>query len=187
MFLGIMSLNALNRPKDAFWITVTAAIANILLDIYLIPAIGITGAAVATLVAITINAVGALILLSRIISLKFEYNQVKNILYASGLMGVFLLCIDFLIPFTHIITVLLMVITGALMYIVVFLKSTKKYVSKSGIFLLILAFRCRSGLSNFSYGIVRNRMCFLSINWRFQQWFNFSNDFLSNKFFLTEE
>jgi O-antigen/teichoic acid export membrane protein len=122
MFLGIMSLNALNRPKDAFWITVTAAIANILLDIYLIPAIGITGAAVATLVAITINAVGALILLSRIISLKFEYNQVKNILYASGLMGVFLLCIDFLIPFTHIITVLLMVITGALMYIVVFLK-----------------------------------------------------------------
>ncbi len=53
MYLGTMSLNALNRPKDAFWITLIAAIANILLDIILIPVLGITGAAVATLIAMT--------------------------------------------------------------------------------------------------------------------------------------
>ena len=63
--LGTMSLTALNRPKDAFWITVIAAVANILLDLALIPLIGITGAAVATLIAMTLNALGALILLSR--------------------------------------------------------------------------------------------------------------------------
>jgi O-antigen/teichoic acid export membrane protein len=115
MFLGTMSLTALNRPKDAFWITVIAAIANILLDFALIPIIGITGAAVATLIAMTFNAVGALILLSRIISVKFEYDPVKNILYASGFMGIFLLCIHFLLPLTH-------VIVGALIYIVVLFK-----------------------------------------------------------------
>ena len=55
MYLGTMSLTALNRPKDAFWITVIAAIANILLDLTLIPVMGITGAAVATLIAMTIQ------------------------------------------------------------------------------------------------------------------------------------
>ena len=95
MFLGTMSLTALNRPKDAFWITVIAAIANIILDLVLIPVIGITGAAVATLIAMTLNALGALILLSRIISIKFEYGPIKNILYASGCMGIFLLCHSF--------------------------------------------------------------------------------------------
>ncbi len=89
MFLGTMSLNALNRPKDAFWITVIAAIANILLDLVLIPVLGITGAAIATLIAMTLNALGALILLSRIISIKFEYEPVKNMLYAAGCMGCF--------------------------------------------------------------------------------------------------
>ena len=43
MYLGTMSLTALNRPKDAFWITVIASIANILLDLTLIPILGITG------------------------------------------------------------------------------------------------------------------------------------------------
>jgi O-antigen/teichoic acid export membrane protein len=119
MFLGTMTLTALNRPKDAFWITVIAAFANILLDIILIPVIGITGAAVATLIAMTLNALGALILLSRVISVKFEYGPVKNILSAAGVMGIFLLCVYFLLPLTHVIIVLAVVIAGAGMYLVV--------------------------------------------------------------------
>jgi O-antigen/teichoic acid export membrane protein len=119
MYLGTMCLSALNRPKDAFWITSIASIANILLDIALIPVIGITGAAVATLIAITINALGAFILLSRIISVKFEYTSVKNIVYASGIMGIFLLIIHFLLPLTHIISLIAVVIFGAVIYIIV--------------------------------------------------------------------
>ncbi|MCK9593417.1 MAG: flippase [Methanoregula sp.] len=126
MFLGTMSLNALNRPKDAFWITVVAAIANILLDLALIPVLGIAGAAVATLIAMTLNATGALILLSRLISIKFEYGPIKNILYAANLMGIFLLCVYFLLPLTHVIAVLSVVIIGALIYLIVLLKLDEK-------------------------------------------------------------
>jgi O-antigen/teichoic acid export membrane protein len=119
MYLGTMSLTALNRPKDAFWVTLIAAIVNILLDIVLIPILGITGAAVATLIAMTFNAVGALILLSRVISVKFEYEPVKNIVYASCIMGIILLILHFLIPLTHIIVVVAVVILGAASYILV--------------------------------------------------------------------
>lgn len=122
MFLGTMSLTALNRPKDAFWITVIAATANILLDLALIPVIGITGAAVATLIAMTFNALGALFLLSRIITVKFEFPEIKNILYAAGLMGIFLLCIPFFLPLTHAAAVFSLVIVGAVIYLFVLFK-----------------------------------------------------------------
>jgi O-antigen/teichoic acid export membrane protein len=122
MFLGTMSLAALNRPKDAFWITVIAAIVNILLDIVLIPILGITGAALATLIAMIINAIGAHVLLSRIITVKFEYRAIKNILRAAGVMAIFLMCIHFLLPLSHVIAVLAVVITGALIYTFVLLK-----------------------------------------------------------------
>jgi O-antigen/teichoic acid export membrane protein len=122
MFLGTMSLNALNRPKDAFWITVIAAITNILLDIILIPVLGIAGAAIATLIAMSLNALGALILLSRIISIKFEYTPIKNIFYASGGMGMFLLFIHFVLPLTHAAAVLVIVLAGAGIYLLVLLK-----------------------------------------------------------------
>jgi O-antigen/teichoic acid export membrane protein len=122
MFLGTMSLNALNRPKDAFWITAIAAVTNILLDIVFIPIFGITGAAVATLIAMTLNALGALILLSRIISIKFEYLSVRNILSASGCMAIFLLIIHFLIPLNHVVAVVTVVIVGAGIYVGVLFK-----------------------------------------------------------------
>ena len=122
MFLGTMSLNALNRPKDAFWITVIAAIANILLDLTLIPLMGITGAAIATLVAMALNALGALILLSRIISIKFEYRPLKNILYSAGCMGIFLLAIHSILSLNHVAAVLAVVIAGAGIYLLVLFK-----------------------------------------------------------------
>ena len=125
-FLGTMSLTALNRPKDAFQVTVIASIANIILDIVLIPVLGITGAALATLIAITFNAVGALFLLSRIISVKFEYGPVKHIVYASGIMGIFLLVIHFLFPITHVLAALAVVILGAIIYICVLFKLDQK-------------------------------------------------------------
>jgi len=126
MYLGTMSLGALNRPKDAFNITLIAAILNILLDIALIPVMGITGAAVATLIAMSINALGALILLSRVISVKFEYKSIKNIIYASGIMGIIVVCIYVLMPLTHVIAVFALVIIGALIYILVLFKLDKE-------------------------------------------------------------
>jgi len=122
MYLGTMSLAALNRPKDAFIITLIAAITNIILDIALIPVMGITGAAVATLIAMSLNALGALILLKRSISVKFEYGPIKNILYASGCMAIFLLFIHFFLPLAHVATVLTVVVVGAGIYTFTLLK-----------------------------------------------------------------
>jgi O-antigen/teichoic acid export membrane protein len=126
LYLSTMTLAALNRPKDAFWITVIASIANILLNLALIPVLGITGAAVATLIAMTLNALGALILLSRIIPVTIEYDPVKNILYAAGLMGIFLLFVRFLLPLNHVMAVLASVIIGALIYIFVLFRRDQK-------------------------------------------------------------
>ena len=126
MFLGTMSLTAINRPKDAFLVTAIAAVANILLDLALIPVLGITGVAVATLIAMTLNAIGALILLSRFISIKFEYESVKNILYAAGFMGIIVMFIRVLLPLTHVLTVLALVIIGALIYILILFKLDRK-------------------------------------------------------------
>jgi O-antigen/teichoic acid export membrane protein len=125
MYLGTMSLNALNRPKDAFNITLIAAILNILLDIALIPVMGITGAAVATLIAMSVNALGALILLSRVISVKLEYKSIKKILYASGIMGIIVVSIYVLLPLSHVIAVLSVVIIGAVIYVVVLFRLDK--------------------------------------------------------------
>jgi O-antigen/teichoic acid export membrane protein len=122
MFLGSMSLNALDHPKDAFYITLIASLVNILLNIAFIPVMGITGAAIATLIAMAVNAIGAYILLSRVISVKIEYVPVKNILCAAGVMGIFLLLTYFLLPLTHVITVLAFVLGGAGIYILVLLK-----------------------------------------------------------------
>ncbi len=126
MFLATMSLNALNHPKHAFTITLIAAVANIVLDVILIPVFGIMGAAAATLIAMTLNAVVALVLLSRIISIKFEYKHIKNILYATGLMGIFLICTHFLLPLTHVMGVVAVVILGAAIYILVLFRIDRK-------------------------------------------------------------
>jgi O-antigen/teichoic acid export membrane protein len=122
MFLGTMSLNALDHPKDAFSITLIASLINILLNILFIPVMGITGAAIATLISMAVNAVGAYILLSRVIPVKIEYVPVKNILCAAGVMGIFLLLIHFLLPLTHIAGVITAVIVGAVIYILVLFK-----------------------------------------------------------------
>lgn len=117
MYLGTMTLTAINRPKDAFWITIIASFANIILNLTLIPRLGITGAAVATLISMTFNAIGALILLSRIIPVKIELNPVKNIIFAAGGMGIFLLFIHFFVPLNHVFAVFSAVIAGAAIYI----------------------------------------------------------------------
>jgi O-antigen/teichoic acid export membrane protein len=122
MFLGTMSLNALDHPKDAFNITLFASIANILLNLAFIPVIGIAGAAFATLIAIAVNAVGAYILLSRVIIVKFEISAIKNILCAAAVMGVFLVLIHFFLALNQVASVVTVVIIGTVIYILVILK-----------------------------------------------------------------
>jgi O-antigen/teichoic acid export membrane protein len=126
MYLGTMCLTALNKPKDAFWITVFSSVLNILLNFALIPVLGITGAAVATLIAMTINALGVLFILSRIITLKFEYKPVRNILNSALVMGIFIFAANYILPLNHALTLLVIVSFGALLYMLVLFKLDKE-------------------------------------------------------------
>jgi len=122
MFLGTMSLNALDHPKDAFRVTAVAAVVNVILNILLIPVLGITGAAIATLLAIAVNAAGAYILLSGVISVRIEYAPVKNILCAAGAMGIILVIFRIFLPLTSVAAVLIAVAAGALIYALVLMR-----------------------------------------------------------------
>jgi hypothetical protein len=70
----------------------------------------------------TLKALIALVLLSRVISVKVEHGPVKHILYASGMMGIFLIAIHFLLPLTHVAMVFGTVLIGACIYSLVLLK-----------------------------------------------------------------
>ncbi len=73
-----------DRPKESFKVATVVAAANILLDLTLIPVLGITGAAVATFLTMTLNAVLAYRVLKRTIGVRLEYPPICNILVASA-------------------------------------------------------------------------------------------------------
>jgi O-antigen/teichoic acid export membrane protein len=122
MYLQTMGLLALDRPKESFEVAVVAAIANILLDITLIPVLGITGAAITTLFTMTLNAVLAYRVLKRTIDVRLEYPSVRNILVASAMMGLFVGAYRLVVPLYSIWLTLVPVAVGAAIYGVVLLR-----------------------------------------------------------------
>jgi O-antigen/teichoic acid export membrane protein len=122
MYLGTMSLNALDRPREAFWVTALASLANIVLNILLIPVLGITGAAIATLITMSLNAGVALYLLSKLITVRLERDPVKNILIASGFMGLLMLIIHIVFPLSHVAVLFGVIAVGAIVYFLLLLK-----------------------------------------------------------------
>jgi O-antigen/teichoic acid export membrane protein len=88
-----MCLDAFDQPRKSFIATAIAACLNIGLNIVLIPVFGITGAAFATLVSITLNALISYAYLSRSMHLRLEKRPVLNILASTFVMiVVVLLC-----------------------------------------------------------------------------------------------
>ena len=117
MFLGTMSLNALGHPKDSFKATGLAASVNILFDLLLIPVFGITGAAMATFIAITLNAFLAIRALRRTTKVGLESAALGHILIATVGMSVAIVLFRSFVPMSHVLVVLGCVILGALIYV----------------------------------------------------------------------
>ncbi|MFZ2410023.1 MAG: polysaccharide biosynthesis C-terminal domain-containing protein, partial [Candidatus Methanoperedens sp.] len=113
---------ALDYPKEAFKITALAAILNILLDITLIPLIGITGAAIATLATMMLNALMAQRVLSRTMKIKLEYDSISNIIKASAAMGLLVGTYRLLVPLSNVWVTLIPVIFGGVIYGILMLK-----------------------------------------------------------------
>ncbi len=126
MFLQTMTLNALDRPKASFRVTAVAAVVNIGLDLALIPLLGIVGAAIATLVTMTLNAGLAYHTLSRIIVVAIEHRPVRNIVAATLVMAVGIGLYMMFVPLTSAFLVLEAVLFGGVVYGVVLIRMDRK-------------------------------------------------------------
>jgi len=124
VFLNFLSmyLVALDRQKYAFKVTTLAAFANIMLNAMLIPAIGIFGAAIATLVTMILNAFLTKRELSHAITVRLEKNSTLNILKASFCMAIFVMAYRLLVPLSNVWLTLVPVILGGAIYGILMLK-----------------------------------------------------------------
>ncbi|WP_292371655.1 flippase [Methanosarcina sp. UBA411] len=121
-----MYLDALNYPKESFKVTAVGVGANILLNIILIPFMGIDGAAIATLATMTLNALLAWQALSKYMTIRLELNCLLNIVTSSVVMGVLIGVYHLLVPLSNIWLTMFPVIFGAAVYGFLMLKLDKK-------------------------------------------------------------
>ena len=129
-YLYTTYLSALDYQKEAFKVTAVAASLNIILNIILIPIIGITGAAIATLATMILNALLAHRVLSRIITIKLEYDSISNIIKASTAMGILVGVYRLLVPLSNVWVTLVPVVIGGLVYGISILKMDEKICSE---------------------------------------------------------
>jgi len=115
-------LSAMNQLKELFKITVVAVIVNIILNAALIPTMGISGAAVATLVTMSLNAILARRVLARMITLRVERSSLLNICKASIAMGVVVGVYRLIVPLSSVWLALVPVVLGGAVYGVLILK-----------------------------------------------------------------
>lgn len=122
MFLQTMYLNGMNHPKESFKVTAVAASANIVLDVFLIPLMGILGAALATLFTMILNSVLAYRVLHRIIDVRIQTQSIRNIVISSLFMGLFVGVYRSVLSISSIWQALIPVVIGGTVYMLLLLK-----------------------------------------------------------------
>jgi O-antigen/teichoic acid export membrane protein len=121
-----MYLDALDMPKESFKVTAIGVVANIMLNFILIPVIGISGAAISTLITMTLNALLARHILSGLISVSLERHSLFAIMKASVLMVSFVGMYRILVPLSTLWVTLAAVVIGGIVYVVSILKMDKR-------------------------------------------------------------
>jgi O-antigen/teichoic acid export membrane protein len=118
MFLLTMCLNAMDMPKTSFYITAGSALLNIVLNILLIPRYGIAGAAVASLVTISMNAVLAYTMLKSSLHISIDKRVVLNLVVSVLIMCVALLACVYIFPIRDFLGLVLVLGFSAIVYFV---------------------------------------------------------------------
>ena len=113
---------AMDQVKEMSKIIVVAVFINIVLNAVLIPVIGISGAAVATLATMTLNAVLARRILARMITIRVERSSLLNIFTASIAMGAVVGVYRLIVPLSNVWLALVPVVFGGMVYGVLILK-----------------------------------------------------------------
>jgi O-antigen/teichoic acid export membrane protein len=121
-YLFTMYLGALDFQKDSFKATAVGATGNIVLNIAFIPLIGIDGAALATLITLALNSALSGLYLSKVMKIKIDYSSMRNILVAAGIMGIFVLAYRMLLNTSSILTIMIPVFLGAIVYFILIVK-----------------------------------------------------------------
>lgn len=121
-----MYLDAMDHPKKSFSVTAVGVVANVVLNSILIPFIGINGAAIATLVTMTLNSLLARRALSQFIKIQLESHSLFNITIASFIMGILVAVYRLLVPLSNVWLTLAIVAAGGGIYAVSVLKLDRK-------------------------------------------------------------
>jgi O-antigen/teichoic acid export membrane protein len=116
MYLQTMCLNAMDMPRRSFYITAVSAVLNIILNVLLIPLFGISGAAIASLVTMTINAVLAYGMLKSSIHIRVDLRSVTNLVVSALIMSGFLLVYIYELPVQDFVSLGLVITLGAIIY-----------------------------------------------------------------------
>jgi len=125
-FFFLTYLSAMDQQKNAFKVTSVAATANIVLNAILIPVIGITGAAIATFVTLSLNALLARRVLARKMTITLEHKSLINILKAAVAMGVFVGGYRMVVSLDNVGLALVPVVLGGAIYMTLVLKFDRK-------------------------------------------------------------
>lgn len=116
-YLFITYLTGLDKVKQMLIITLALVLCNVVLNAFLIPMIGINGAAIATLLTMLIHALLMKQILSKLIEIKLERTSIINIFHASVTMGIVVWCYRMLIPLTSVYALLFIITISGLIYI----------------------------------------------------------------------
>jgi O-antigen/teichoic acid export membrane protein len=119
MLLLTMCLTAVNKPRESFIVTLVSAVLNIFLNIMLIPVFGILGAAVATLVTITVNALLAYILLKPVVKLSLERKSIGFMIVSSIVMSVVVLVYYYYLGIENFLSLCAIILIGAVIYFII--------------------------------------------------------------------
>ena len=122
MYLFTMCLNGINKPRESFTVTSISALLNIVCNVILIPIFGIAGAAGATLITISLNAVLGYVVLRPEIPLKLEMRSVAHILLSAIFMASIVICYTWYLGIGSFFNLCACVLIGAVCYFVVLLK-----------------------------------------------------------------
>lgn len=122
LYLQMMTLNALNHPKDSFRVTAVAVIVNIALNVLLIPVLGIVGAAFATLVSVALNAILGYHALGKYLVVSVEKIPVLHIVVSAGVMSIVVGILRLIAPAMNLWYLIALGITGVFVYLLVLLR-----------------------------------------------------------------
>ncbi len=114
--LETMCLSALDLPKSVFLVTAIGAASTIILDILLIPAFGITGAALALLLGTGIFALATHQVIKKRIRVRIEKKSVASIIVSSAVMALCVFAYQYFIPGMNVFLIAGAVVTGMMIY-----------------------------------------------------------------------